>query len=88
MPGDGVVPVNLVNIVGELTELFDVLLQLLFYLRKLLQKPLLFLLVFLESVLVLPGHDCLHLGQIFTEYISLYPVTMNIKALERQFAGL
>ena len=88
MPGDGVVPVNLVNIVGELTELFYVLLQLLFYLRKLLQKPLLFLLVFLEPVLVLPSQVCLQLDQTFTEYICLFPVTMNIKALERQFACL
>ena len=88
MPGDGVVPVNLVNIVGELTELFYVLLQLLFYLRKLFQKSLLFLLVFLEPVLDLPRQVCLELDQIFTEYICLFPVTMNIKALERQFACL
>ena len=69
--------------VCELPELFYVLLQLLFYLRKLLQKPLLFLLVFLqEPLLVLPGQDSLHLDQIFTESICLFPVTVNIKVLE------
>ena len=86
--GDGAVPVHLVNIVCELTELSYALLQLLFYLRKLFQKSLLFLLVFLEPVLDLPRQVCLELDQIFTEYICLFPVTMNIKALERQFAGL
>ena len=86
--GDGAVTVHLVNIVCELMELSYALLQLLFYLRKLLQKPLLFLLVFLEPVLVLPSQVCLQLDQTFTEYICLFPVTMNIKALERQFACL
>ena len=86
--GDGAVAVHLVNIVCELMELSYALLQLLFYLRKLLQKPLLFLLVFLEPVLVLPSQVCLQLDQTFTEYICLFPVTMNIKALERQFACL